>query len=128
MTALLKSARRLVVKVGSTLVTNQGRGLDRTAIARWAAQIAQLRSSGKEVVLVSSGAIAEGMQRLGWARRPVAMHQLQAAAADPGRMTHAWLFTGPPGSGRSNAAMGCTWSRWTRGPSTTSSGILSSAG
>ena len=81
MAALFKSARRIVVKVGSALVTNQGQGLDRAAIARWAAQIAQLRAGGKEVVLVSSGAIAEGMQRLGWARRPQAMHQLQAAAA-----------------------------------------------
>ena len=81
MPALLKSARRLVVKVGSSLVTNQGQGLDRAAIARWAAQIAQLRARDKEVVLVSSGAIAEGMQRLGWTRRPQAMHELQAAAA-----------------------------------------------
>ena len=81
MAELLKSARRLVVKVGSSLVTNQGQGLDSAAIARWAAQIAQLRAGGKEVVLVSSGAIAEGMQRLGWTRRPQAMHELQAAAA-----------------------------------------------
>ena len=81
MAALLKSARRLVVKVGSSLVTSQGQGLDKAAIARWAAQIAQLRARDKEVVLVSSGAIAEGMQRLGWTRRPQAMHELQAAAA-----------------------------------------------
>jgi len=81
MATLLESARRLVVKVGSSLVTNQGQGLDRVAIARWAAQIAQLRTRDKEVVLVSSGAIAEGMQRLGWTRRPHAMHELQAAAA-----------------------------------------------
>ena len=81
MESLLRSARRLVVKVGSSLVTNQGQGLDRAAIARWAAQIAQLLAGGKEVVLVSSGAIAEGMQRLGWTRRPQAMHALQAAAA-----------------------------------------------
>ena len=81
MALLLKSARRLVVKVGSSLVTNQGQGLDQAAIARWAAQIAQLRTRNKEVVLVSSGAIAEGMQRLGWTRRPHAMHELQAAAA-----------------------------------------------
>jgi glutamate 5-kinase len=81
MASLLKTARRLVVKVGSSLVTNQGQGLDRAAIARWAGQIAQLRAGGKEVLLVSSGAIAEGMQRLGWTRRPQAMHELQAAAA-----------------------------------------------
>ena len=77
----MKEARRFVVKVGSALVTNRGAGLDSTAIARWAEQIARLRKAGKEVVLVSSGAIAEGMQRLGWTRRPHAMHELQAAAA-----------------------------------------------
>jgi glutamate 5-kinase len=74
-------ASTLVVKVGSSLVTNQGRGLDAAAIARWAAQIAQLRAHGKRCVLVSSGAIAEGVQRLGWTQRPQAMHELQAAAA-----------------------------------------------
>jgi len=77
----LKEARTLVVKVGSSLVTNEGRGLDTAAIARWAAQVAELRRMGKRTVLVSSGAIAEGMQRLGWARRPRAMRELQAAAA-----------------------------------------------
>jgi glutamate 5-kinase len=70
-----------VIKVGSSLVTNDGRGLDRAAIARWAEQIAALRASGKQVLLVSSGAIAEGMQRLGWSRRPREVHELQAAAA-----------------------------------------------
>jgi len=79
--SLIADARRLVVKVGSSLVTNDGRGLDQAAIARWAAQIAALRAAGKEVVLVSSGAIAEGMQRLGWAKRPKEIHELQAAAA-----------------------------------------------
>jgi len=77
----LHHARTLVIKVGSSLVTNQGRGLDVEAIARWAAQIARLRALGRQVILVSSGAIAEGMQRLGWTRRPHAMHELQAAAA-----------------------------------------------
>jgi len=77
----LQGARTLVVKVGSSLVTTQGRGLDTEAIARWAAQIAQLVGGGRRVVLVSSGAIAEGMQRLGWTRRPQTMHELQAAAA-----------------------------------------------
>lgn len=77
----VRDAHRLVVKVGSTLVTNEGRGLDEAAIARWATQIARLRALGKEVVLVSSGAVAEGMKRLGWTRRPKAMHELQAAAA-----------------------------------------------
>ena len=75
------AAATLVVKVGSSLVTAEGRGLDLEAIARWAAQIAQLRALGKRCVLVSSGAIAAGLQRLGWARRPHAMHELQAAAA-----------------------------------------------
>jgi glutamate 5-kinase len=79
--SVLQNARVLVVKVGSSLVTNEGRGLDGQAIARWAAQIAQLRKLDRQVVLVSSGAIAEGMQRLGWTRRPQAIHELQAAAA-----------------------------------------------
>jgi glutamate 5-kinase len=78
---VIAAARRLVVKVGSTLVTNHGQGLDSAAISAWAAQVAALRAEGREVVLVSSGAIAEGMQRLGWSRRPHAMHELQAAAA-----------------------------------------------
>ncbi len=81
MKPVLENAKRLVVKVGSGLVTNQGQGLDHAALARWAEQIAQLRHMGRAVVLVSSGAIAEGMQRLGWKRRPHALHQLQAAAA-----------------------------------------------
>lgn len=78
---MIAGARRLVVKVGSSLVTDAGRGLDVPAIEGWAAQIARLRALGREAVLVSSGAIAEGMKRLGWARRPQAMHDLQAAAA-----------------------------------------------
>ena len=77
----IRNARRLVVKVGSALVTNNGRGLDLDAIAQWARQIALLRADGREVALVSSGAIAAGMQRLGWNSRPNAMHELQAAAA-----------------------------------------------
>jgi glutamate 5-kinase len=75
------AAKRVVVKVGSSLVTDEGRGLDQDAIAHWAAQIAALRAAGKQVLLVSSGAIAEGMQRLGWKRRPREVHELQAAAA-----------------------------------------------
>ncbi len=81
MSSAFAEARRIVVKVGSSLVTNRGQGLDRAALARWAMQIASLRAAGREIVLVSSGAIAEGMQRLGWARRPHALHELQAAAA-----------------------------------------------
>jgi glutamate 5-kinase len=81
MRSVIADAKRLVVKVGSSLVTNDGRGLDHEAIDRWATQIAELRARGKEVVLVSSGAIAEGMQRLGWTRRPREIDELQAAAA-----------------------------------------------
>src|SRR5215207_5466894 len=80
------NATCIVVKVGSSLVTNEGRGLDHAAVARWAEQIAQLRrrgasGRGMNVVLVSSGAIAEGIKRLGWSSRPKAIHELQAAAA-----------------------------------------------
>lgn len=77
----IHNARRLVIKVGSALVTNNGQGLDLRAIADWARQIAQLRNEGREVVMVSSGAIAAGMQRLGWSVRPHETHALQAAAA-----------------------------------------------
>lgn len=80
-TSRTANAGRLVVKVGSALVTNNGAGLDLAAIHEWARQIAELRHNGKQVVLVSSGAIACGMQRLGWQKRPKAVHELQAAAA-----------------------------------------------
>jgi len=78
---VVQSARRLVVKVGSSLVTADGQGLDHQALSRWASQIAELSGQGKQVVLVSSGAIAEGVARLGWQKRPHAVNQLQAAAA-----------------------------------------------
>jgi glutamate 5-kinase len=81
MPSVLAQARRLVVKVGSSLVTNQGHGLDHAALAQWAGQIAELKRRNRQVLLVSSGAVAEGMQRLGWARRPSQLHELQAAAA-----------------------------------------------
>jgi glutamate 5-kinase len=77
----LAGARRWVIKVGSALVTNDGRGLDRERIHGWVEQIVGLRQAGHEVLLVSSGAVAEGIKRMGWARRPHALHQLQAAAA-----------------------------------------------
>lgn len=77
----LTNAKRAVVKIGSALLTADGQGLDRAAIAGWAAQMAGLRAQGIEVVLVSSGAVAEGMMRLGWTKRPAAVHELQAAAA-----------------------------------------------
>ena len=70
-----------MVKVGSSLVTNEGRGLDADAIGKWCEQLAALVKEGREVIMVSSGAIAEGMKRLGWATRPKAIHELQAAAA-----------------------------------------------
>ncbi|MBI5330624.1 MAG: glutamate 5-kinase [Betaproteobacteria bacterium] len=79
--SVIAHARRLVVKVGSSLVTDEGRGLDHARLALWSEQIAKLMGMGKEVVLVSSGAIAEGIKRLGWAKRPQAVNELQAAAA-----------------------------------------------
>jgi glutamate 5-kinase len=78
---IVRDARRIVVKVGSSLVTNEGRGLDATAIGHWCRQVAELVQQGRELVIVSSGAIAEGMKRLGWARRPKELPELQAAAA-----------------------------------------------
>lgn len=81
MSTPVATAARLVVKVGSSLVTDDGRGLDHAAVERWAEQIAELKRSGKEIVLVSSGAIAEGIKRLGWTARPSAIHEQQAAAA-----------------------------------------------
>ena len=80
-TAVVKGAKRIVVKVGSSLVTNEGRGLDENAIGEWSRQLAVLVRDGREVIMVSSGAIAEGMKRLGWSVRPHEVHELQAAAA-----------------------------------------------
>ncbi|CAK0773009.1 Glutamate 5-kinase [Gammaproteobacteria bacterium] len=79
--AAVREARRYIVKIGSALLTNDGRGLDHSAIQRWVEQIVELRGLGIEVILVSSGAVAEGMKRLGWKKRPMAVHELQAAAA-----------------------------------------------
>ncbi|TBO30281.1 glutamate 5-kinase [Aquabacterium lacunae] len=81
MNDVLKNARRIVVKVGSSLVTNEGKGVDADAIGNWCRQLAALAADGREVIMVSSGAIAEGMKRLGWAKRPKEVHELQAAAA-----------------------------------------------
>ena len=78
---VLRAARRIVVKVGSSLVTNEGRGLDEGAIGEWCRQLSVLAGQGREVIMVSSGAIAEGMKRLGWSTRPHQLHELQAAAA-----------------------------------------------
>lgn len=77
----LRSARRWVVKIGSALITADGRGLDRDGLRAWVDQVADLIGAGHEVLLVSSGAVAEGMNRMGWTRRPQALHELQAAAA-----------------------------------------------
>jgi glutamate 5-kinase len=83
--SLLREARRIVVKVGSSLVTNEGRGLDESAVGEWSRQLAALvhgdGARGRELIMVSSGAIAEGMKRLGWSTRPREVHALQAAAA-----------------------------------------------
>ncbi|WP_310565563.1 glutamate 5-kinase [Hydrogenophaga sp.] len=80
-TSVLKAARRIVVKVGSSLVTNEGRGLDEQAIGQWSQELAALVQQGRELIMVSSGAVAEGMKRLGWTSRPKEIHELQAAAA-----------------------------------------------
>ena len=77
----LHQTRRWVVKIGSALLTNDGKGLNRQAIQDWATQITQLRQKGIEVVLVSSGSVAEGIKRLGWEQRPTEISELQAAAA-----------------------------------------------
>ncbi len=79
--APLHQARRIVVKVGSSLVTNEGRGVDAQAVGNWCRQLAALAAQGREVVMVSSGAIVEGMKRLGWTSRPSELPELQAAAA-----------------------------------------------
>lgn len=73
--------RRWVVKIGSSLLTDSGQGLDHAAIAQWCEQLAALRSEGRQVTLVSSGAVAEGMARLGLRKRPAVLHELQAVAA-----------------------------------------------
>ena len=77
----LAQAKLVVVKVGSSLVTAEGKGIDQAALDLWAAQIVALKQKGVDVVFVSSGAIAEGIKRLGWRQRPKALNELQAAAA-----------------------------------------------
>ena len=84
-------ARRWVVKIGSALLTADGRGLDRAAMAVWVEQMVALHAAGVELVLVSSGAVAAGMSRLGWSVRPSAIHELQVAAAVGQRgLVQAW--------------------------------------
>ncbi|WBA82664.1 glutamate 5-kinase [Endozoicomonas sp. GU-1] len=87
----LQAARRWVIKIGSALLTNEGQGLDLDRMDAWVTQMCQLRDQGVEVVLVSSGAVAAGMEKLGWMERPTALHQLQAAAAvGQARLVQAW--------------------------------------
>jgi len=80
-TDISQKAKRWVIKIGSALLTKDGKGLDYVAIADWATQIANLREQGKEIILVSSGSVAEGMSRMGWTTRPKELAKLQAAAA-----------------------------------------------
>ncbi|VAW48659.1 Glutamate 5-kinase / RNA-binding C-terminal domain PUA [hydrothermal vent metagenome] len=77
----LKQTKRWVIKIGSALLTDDGKGLNIKALSCWVAQMATLKAQGVEIILVSSGSIAEGMARLGWAARPTALNELQAAAA-----------------------------------------------
>jgi glutamate 5-kinase len=77
----IKNTRRWVVKIGSALLTNNGCGLKHELLDNWVSQIAELDKRGIEIVLVSSGAVAEGINRLGWKKRPNVIHELQAAAA-----------------------------------------------
>ena len=77
----LGAAHRWVVKIGSAMITNDGQALDNYSIVAWVGQMAELHRSGREVLLVTSGAIAEGMRRLGWSQRPAALAELQAVAA-----------------------------------------------
>ncbi|MDX1351969.1 MAG: glutamate 5-kinase, partial [Thiomicrorhabdus sp.] len=77
----LKNTKRWVVKIGSALLTNDGEGLNRQALADWVAQMVELKNQGIEVVIVSSGSVAEGMKRLGWSTRPKLLNELQAAAS-----------------------------------------------
>lgn len=77
----LKDAKRWVVKIGSALLTDNGRGLDVAGMAAWVEQMARMQQAGKEIILVSSGSVAAGMTRLGWSQRPSSIHHLQAAAA-----------------------------------------------
>ena len=106
----LRQARRIVIKVGSSLVTDEGRGIDPEAIGNWCRQMATLVGQGKEVVMVSSGAVAEGMKRLGWAVRPKALHELQAAAA-VGQMGLAHIYETKLGAPRPGQCPGAAHAR-----------------
>ena len=87
----LAKAQRWVIKIGSALLTDEGRGLDTHRIDGWVDQMCQLRKDGIDIVLVSSGAVAAGMERMGWTKRPDALHELQAAAAvGQARLVQIW--------------------------------------
>jgi len=77
----LKNTKRWVIKIGSALLTDDGQGLNIEALAGWVAQMVELKSQGVEVVIVSSGSVAEGMKRMGWQTRPKLLNELQAAAS-----------------------------------------------
>src|SRR6201989_3243762 len=100
-----RGARRIVVKVGSTLVTDEGRGIHAAAVGDWCRQMAELVRSGRELVVVSRGAIAEGRKRLGWPARPRGVHELQAAAA-VGQMGLAQIYESAPRSQRIGSGSG----------------------
>lgn len=88
---IYSKANTVIIKIGSAMITNDGQGIDQTRIAQWAEQIAQLKAQGKKIIIVSSGAVAEGMQRLKWAQRPSQLSQLQAAAAiGQMNLAHEW--------------------------------------
>ena len=97
---------RIVVKIGSSLLTNDGQGLDTAAMEDWAGQISANVKCGHRVVLVSSGAIVEGIRRLGWKRRPDTLHELQAAAAvGQVGLIRAWEGGFPPRGAHRRAAI-----------------------
>ncbi len=77
----LKACKRIVVKIGSSLLTANGQGLDLEAISHWAKQIVDLHHAGHEMILVTSGAVAEGMVRMKLPHRPTDLPSLQACAA-----------------------------------------------
>jgi len=81
MSADKNRTKRIVIKIGSSLITANGKGLDFERLKSWTRQISEIKTMGHEVVIVSSGAVAEGMLRLGWNTRPSMIHDLQAAAA-----------------------------------------------
>ncbi len=113
--SLLKNSKRWVVKVGSALLTDHEAGLNKALIEGWAGQLAELREGGLQTVIVSSGAVAAGMRRLGWRERPHALHHLQAAAA-VGQMglVHLYEFAFQAHGVHTASSLATTirWRRW----------------